>query len=191
MNQGIEECEHEQDSQDNMTQNTGNEIRNNDITSDTNSTIRIETSEDKQTSRITQQDRNEDGNSEQGQENRTKKKCRRKKKIVVGVEGDSSNTIEEEEIVVRTPNDLIRKLTNRDKNLKYIEEHIGLKVTYLDLDLEVRGKELRINIYRKPAHQWDLPEWGSRATYRHKRAAIMPLLIRANRVLSIDRKSVV
>lgn len=89
----------------------------------------------------------------------------------------------EVETPIRTPLDLMTRLTKKDPGLRYKEEQEGKVVNYLDLRIEISEEKLKVNIFRKPTHVWDLPGWKSRGPVQHKKAAILPLLIRAYRLL--------
>lgn len=52
--------------------------------------------------------------------------------------------------------------------------------------MEIVNNQIKVDIYRKPTHVWDLPAWKSRTTPQHKRAAVMPLFIRAHRLLESE-----
>lgn len=79
---------------------------------------------------------------------------------------------------------MIERLVARDPNIRFKAEQSGSKIHFLDLKLEIVGNELKIGIFRKATHVWDLPKWGSRTTRLHKRAAVIPLMIRAHRLLT-------
>lgn len=75
------------------------------------------------------------------------------------------------------------RLVEKNPELHYIEEQSGEKVNYLDVQIGLEGNRLKIRIYRKNTHTWDLPKWDSRGPRTHKKAAVIPLMIRAYRLL--------
>lgn len=111
------------------------------------------------------------------------KKNRKRTQSVSSEDVEPSEAQKDEEIIVKSPEDLIRKITLKDTNIIYKLEQSGQKISYMDLDLEIKGKELKVNIYWKPTHVWDLPVWRSRTTYPHKKASVVPLFIRAHRLI--------
>lgn len=121
-----------------------------------------------------------------GQENGAEEKMKTKKKK--GGRGRKRQEVQkieetEEEQPIRTPIELMTRLTKKDPGLKYKEEQSGKEVSYLDLQLKIKEDKLLVNVFRKPTHVWYLPTWKSRAPIQHKKAAVLPLLIRAHRIL--------
>lgn len=77
----------------------------------------------------------------------------------------------------------MERLVEKDPNLKYKFEQKGRSINYLDLNLKIEEGKVKIDIFRNETHVWDIPEWKSRTNIKHRKAAILPLLIRAHRVL--------
>lgn len=134
-----------------------------------------------------------------GKEKNTHRKKRRRKKPwgpkKRGIKG--MKTLDDpdlpEEVVeppVTSPAELMVKLTKKDINLKYKLEMSGNNVNYLDLKIEVCEGKINLDIYRKPTHDWDLPNWKSRTPLAFRKAAVFPLLIRVYQLIrDIDRRT--
>lgn len=109
---------------------------------------------------------------------------RRKKKLMGDQTQDSGPPAKEiQDKPVNKPEELMSKIIEKDPNLKFKREQKGKQVNYLDLTLKMEEGKFSIDIYRKDTHTWDIPYWRSRATFQHKKSKILPLLVRAHRVL--------
>lgn len=84
----------------------------------------------------------------------------------------------------QNPEKLIEELAHLRPEIKYVMEgEPGLKVNFIDFTFELTREGLTTKIYRKPTYTWDIPKWKGRGTKVHKKVAVFPLLIRANKLL--------
>lgn len=105
-----------------------------------------------------------------------RKKRKRKKgrwgtrrRQVMGERGGEQRVQEEEkrEKPVKSPKELMEKLIEKDPNLNYKFEQSGREINYLDLNMKIEEGEVRIDIFHKDTHTWDIPEWKGRVTIQH------------------------
>lgn len=87
--------------------------------------------------------------------------------------------------VPTSPDELINQVASLRPEISFEKEaDLTTSTNYLDLILTITDTGMKIGIYRKPTYSWRIPKWASRTIREHKKSAVIPLLVRAYRLLT-------